>query len=90
MTAFVISGSSVAIGDSSRAVTEADKPSIGPMASSCFTNSWEAKKITTSVASVCATTAQVAGEAALGWNFSGSSSSSSPSSSWPPRISRQK
>lgn len=60
------------------------------MASSCFTNSCDAKKITASVARVWATTAHVAGEAALGWNFSGSSSSSSPSASRPPRISRQK
>ncbi|MFD7608599.1 hypothetical protein ACFWAN_51165 [Streptomyces mirabilis] len=84
----MISGSSVAIGDSSSAVTAADRPSIGPIASSCFTGSCEVKKITTRVARVCATTAQVAGEAA-GWDFGGSSSGPSSSSS-PPRISRQK
>ena len=39
MTAFMISGSSVAIGDSSRAVTAADRPSIGPTASSWCTKS---------------------------------------------------
>ncbi|WP_169317435.1 hypothetical protein, partial [Actinacidiphila oryziradicis] len=53
------------------------------------TNSWDAKKITARVARVCATTAQVAGEAALRWSLRGSSSSSSSSPSLPPRISRR-
>ncbi|WP_242588097.1 hypothetical protein [Streptomyces albidoflavus] len=58
------------------------------MASSCRTKSCEAPKITATAARVWSTTAQVAGVAAEGWSFSGSSSPSPPSS--PLRISRQK
>lgn len=37
ITAFMISGSSVAIGGSGSAVTVAERPRTGPIASSCFT-----------------------------------------------------
>ena len=49
MTAFMISGSSVATGDRSRATTAAGRPSAGPAHSSCLTNSCEAPKITARV-----------------------------------------
>jgi hypothetical protein len=61
MIAFMISGSSVAIGESSSAVTAAGRPSIGPIASSWRTNSCEAAKMTARAATVWVTTAQVAG-----------------------------
>ncbi len=88
MIAFRVSGSSVAIGLSSRASNCGLIPHSGPSTSSCRTKSREAKKITTSAPTVCAMAAQVAGTARRGVSFSGSSSESSPPS--PPRISFEK
>src|SRR5271163_94787 len=64
MIAFMISGSSVAIGDSSRAVMAPDSPSMGPMASSWWTNICEATKMRLNAPSVCTRTVVVAGRAA--------------------------
>src|SRR5918912_1123358 len=62
MIAFIVSGSSVAIGASRSATTTDGSPTAGPAHSSCCTNSCDAAKITTSVTSVWATTARVDGE----------------------------
>ena len=56
MIAFMVSGSSVAIGDSSRAVIALDNPSMGPMASSWWTNICEDTKMTANAPIVCTRT----------------------------------
>jgi hypothetical protein len=89
MIAFIVSGSSVAIGESSSATTAAGSPSTGPAHSSCVTKSCEATNTTTSVTSVCARTAAVVGCARLRWKRNGSRPSPDASSP-PPEISRRK
>ncbi|MNY11303.1 hypothetical protein D3C86_1443260 [compost metagenome] len=77
ISAFMISGSSVATGASSKAATCGEAPMAMPNSSIWFTNTCDAPAMTSNARMVCEAAQNMDGSVSLGRSFNGSRSSQS-------------